>query len=72
MPSFGRILIGIGLAITVVGLVFLFLGRFNAPVGRLPGDITYTGKNVSLYFPIATCLVIGIVISIVFWILNRR
>jgi hypothetical protein len=72
MPSFGRILIGIGLAITVVGLVFLFLGRFNAPPGRLPGDITYTAKNVTLYFPIATCLIISIVISIVFWILNRR
>jgi hypothetical protein len=72
MPSFGRVLICIGLAITVAGLVFLFLGRFNVPVGRLPGDITYTGKNTTVYFPVVTCLVISIVISIVFWILNRR
>ena len=72
MPSLGRILIGIGLAITLVGLVALFLGRLNIPLGRLPGDITYQGKNVTFYFPIATCIVISIVLSIIFWILNRR
>jgi multisubunit Na+/H+ antiporter MnhC subunit len=72
MPSIGRVLIGIGLVITAVGLLFLFLGRLNVPVGRLPGDITYTGRNITIYFPIVTCLVISIVISIVFWLLNRR
>jgi hypothetical protein len=72
MPSIGRILISIGLIITAAGLVVLFLNRFNIPMGRLPGDITYTGKNVTLYFPIVTCIVISVVISIVLWILNRR
>ncbi|MCU1306377.1 MAG: hypothetical protein JWN45_1072 [Acidobacteriaceae bacterium] len=72
MPSFGRILISIGLIITAAGLVVLFLNRFNVPMGHLPGDITFTGKNVTVYFPIVTCIVISIVLSVIFWILNRR
>jgi hypothetical protein len=65
-------LIGIGLVITVIGLVALFLGRFNIPVGRLPGDVTYRGKNVTVYFPLATSIVISIVVSLILWILSRR
>jgi ribose/xylose/arabinose/galactoside ABC-type transport system permease subunit len=72
MPSFGRILITIGLIITAGGLVVLFLNRSNIPFGRMPGDITFTGKNVTVYFPIVTCIVISIVLSVVFWILKRR
>jgi ribose/xylose/arabinose/galactoside ABC-type transport system permease subunit len=72
MPSFGRILISIGLIITAAGLVVLFLNRFNVPMGHLPGDITFTGKNVTFYFPIVTCIVVSIVLSVVFWLLNRR
>jgi hypothetical protein len=72
MPSFGRILISIGLIITAAGLVVLFLNRFNVPMGHLPGDITFTGKSVTVYFPIVTCIVISIVLSVVFWLLNRR
>jgi DUF2905 family protein len=72
MPPFGRILIVLGLIITAVGLVVLFLDRFNIPIGRLPGDITYTGERVTVYFPLVTCIVISVVLSVVFWILNRR
>ena len=72
MPSFGRILISIGLIITAAGLFVLFLNRFNVPMGHLPGDITFTGKNVTFYFPIVTCIVVSIVLSVVFWLLNRR
>ena len=72
MPSLGRLLIGIGLVITVIGLVALFLGRFNIPIGRLPGDMTYHGKNVTVYFPLATSIVISIVVSLILWILSRR
>jgi hypothetical protein len=75
MPSIGRILISIGLIITAIGLVVLFFERFNLPMNRLgglPGDITYTGKSVTVYFPIVTCIVISVVISIVLWILNRH
>jgi hypothetical protein len=72
MPSLGRILITIGLLITAGGLVVLFLNRLNIPIGRFPGDFSYSGKHVTIYFPLVTCIVISIVVSIVFWILNRR
>ncbi|MCU1283885.1 MAG: hypothetical protein JWO13_235 [Acidobacteriales bacterium] len=72
MPSFGKILIGLGLLITAVGLVGLFLERSNIPMGTLPGDIVYKSKDVNVYLPLTTCIVISIVISVVFWILNRR
>jgi hypothetical protein len=72
MPSFGRILIVIGLIITGVGLVGLFLERSNIPMGTLPGDIVYQSKNVNIYFPLTTCILISIVVSVVYWILSRR
>jgi hypothetical protein len=72
MPSLGKILIGIGLVITLVGLVGLFMERLNFPLGRLPGDIVYNTKNTTIYFPVVTCIVISVALSIVFWLLSRR
>jgi hypothetical protein len=41
------------------------------PLGRLPGDIRIQGKNSSFYFPVATCLLVSVLISIVMWVLKR-
>jgi len=67
----GRILVVTGAAILVVGLALIALGRFNLPLGRLPGDIIYRGKNTTVYFPLATSILLSVVLSLVVYLLNR-
>lgn len=71
MTDLGKFLLVLGGVILVAGAVLLLAGRFNLPLGRLPGDITYRGKNSVFYFPIVTCLLISIVLSLIFWLFGR-
>jgi hypothetical protein len=71
MADLGKILLVLGGAIMAVGVVLLIAGRFNLPVGRLPGDIVYRGKNTVFYFPIVTCILISVVLSLIFWLFGR-
>lgn len=71
MSSFGKLLIGAGGLLIVVGIIVLVAGRFNVPLGRLPGDISYRGKNTAVYFPITTCIVLSVLLSFILWIVNR-
>ena len=64
-------LLVLGGVIVLAGAVLLFPGRFNLPLGRLPGDIVYRGKHSVFYFPITTCIVISVVLSLIFWLLGR-
>lgn len=68
----GRLLIVAGLALTALGVVVLLIGKLNLPLGRLPGDIVWRGKNTTFYFPWVTCVVISLVLTLIFWIVNRR
>ncbi len=68
----GRVLILAGLALLALGVVVLLIGKLGLPLGRLPGDIAWRGKNTTVYFPWVTCLVISIVLTLVLWIVNRR
>lgn len=65
----GRWLIAIGLVLVVVGLLWPLFGKLG--LGRLPGDIVIERGNLRLYFPIATCLIISVVLSFILWLLNR-
>jgi Protein of unknown function (DUF2905) len=67
--QFMKWLIAIGLALIVVGLLWPWLSKVG--LGRLPGDIAIERGNLRLYFPITTCLIVSVVISFVFWLLNR-
>ena len=67
----GRMLITIGVVLVGVGLLFSFGGRLPFRLGRLPGDIYIQGKNSSFYFPLATCIVLSILLSIVMWIVRK-
>jgi len=67
----GRVLITLGAILIVAGLLVSFAGRLPLRLGRLPGDIYIQGKNSSFYFPLATCLILSVVFSVVMWILRR-
>jgi hypothetical protein len=74
MPDFsgmGRILIVIGLLIAAVGLVLSFAGKIPW-LGRLPGDFFFRGKGFSFYFPLATSIVISVILTLILWFINRR
>jgi len=71
MTDFGKLLIVLGIAIALAGCVVLLLGRAHFPLGRLPGDIVYRGKHTSFYFPLATSLLLSVVLSIVLYLLQR-
>ena len=64
-----RLLIGIGLAPVLAGIAWPLLSRIG--LGRLPGDIMIQRGSTSFYFPLATCVVISIVLSALMWLLNR-
>jgi hypothetical protein len=64
-----RFLIGLGLAILVIGLLWPVLAKLG--LGRLPGDIVIRRDGFSFYFPIVTCLLISVVLSMFLWLVNR-
>jgi len=71
MTDLGKMLIIIGLLLLVAGAVLILLGRTNLPLGRLPGDIVYRGKNTSFYFPLATSLLLSLLLSVVLYLIGR-
>ena len=70
--ALGRTLIAIGAILVVVGLLITLGTRLPFRIGRLPGDIVIRGRNSVFYFPLMTCLVLSLVLSLVMWIVNRR
>jgi hypothetical protein len=71
MNDVGRILVGLGFLLLFLGGLILLLGKIGIPFGRLPGDIAYRGKNTSFYFPLASSLLLSILLSVVFYLLSR-
>lgn len=66
----GKALIAAGLLIAVVGLVLLLSEKVGW-IGRLPGDITIRRGNFTFHFPLATCLVISVLLSLLFWFFRK-
>ena len=71
MTGLGKFLIIAGLVLAVVGVVVAWLGRTSFPLGRLPGDIVYRGKNTTFYFPLATSVLVSVVLSVVLYVVGR-
>jgi Protein of unknown function (DUF2905) len=71
MGGLGRLLIFTGVVLVAIGLLLVLANRTNLPVGRLPGDITYRGKNTVVYFPLATSILISIVLSLILYLIGR-
>jgi hypothetical protein len=71
MPDLGKLLLFFGVILVLAGLVLLLFGRMNIPLGRLPGDIVYRGKNTTFYFPLATSILLSVVLSMVLYFIGR-
>jgi Protein of unknown function (DUF2905) len=69
VTEMARFLIVLGLVILVAGLLWPYLSRIG--LGRLPGDIVIERGNVTFYFPLMTCLLVSVLFSLVFWVVNR-
>jgi len=70
--NIGRALVVAGAFLIVAGLLFLAAERLGIRLGRLPGDITLRGRHTVFYFPLATCILISVILSLIFWLLRRR
>jgi multisubunit Na+/H+ antiporter MnhG subunit len=67
--NMGKLLLIIGGVLALIGVLFLFLGRFG--LGRLPGDIIIKRENLTIFFPLTTMLLISILLTLIFSILKR-
>ena len=67
----GRVLLVLGVAMAALGALFHFGGRLRFRLGRLPGDITVRGGHTTFYFPIVTCIVVSVALTLLFWIIGR-
>jgi hypothetical protein len=72
MFSVGKIILQIGIILVIVGVVLLLLERFDfLRLGRLPGDIRFHRGNLSFSFPLITCLLISIILTLLFSIFRK-
>ena len=71
MTEIGKMLLFFGLVLAALGLVLVLVGRTNLPIGRLPGDILYRGKHTTFYFPLATSILLSVVLSLIFYVIGK-
>jgi hypothetical protein len=71
MAETGRLLVMLGVALVVIGGIVMLLGRTGLPLGRLPGDFSYRGRNSAFYFPLASSILISVVLSVVLYLIGR-
>jgi hypothetical protein len=67
----GKLLVVAGVLMVGLGLLFMAGGKFSFfGLGRLPGDIAYKGKHGQFYFPVVSCLILSVVLTLVFWLIG--
>ncbi len=71
LRELGRTLLTLGVVILLVGAFLYFGGKLPFRFGRLPGDIVHKDEHTTFYFPIVTCLVLSVGLSLLFWLLSR-
>jgi hypothetical protein len=70
--NLGRTLIALGIIILALGLILTLGEKLPIRLGRLPGDIVIRGRNSVFYFPLATCLLVSVVLSFLLWLFGKR
>jgi hypothetical protein len=71
MPDLGRIFISLGFLLVVIGVIIVGLNRLHLPLGRLPGDFNWRGRGWSVSFPLATSILVSVLLSILIWVISR-
>jgi H+/Cl- antiporter ClcA len=71
LRELGRALLILGGILIVVGAFLYFAGKMPFRLGRLPGDIVHQGEHTTFYFPIVTCLLLSVGLSLLLWVLSR-
>ena len=71
MQDIGRLLLFAGLILCAAGAAVLLFGRLGIPLGRLPGDMKWQGRNWSISFPLMTCLLLSIGLSLMMYLISR-
>jgi len=71
MSELGRAMIVLGAILVVVGIVMVVLEKTHLPIARLPGDIVYRGKNTTVYFPLATSILLSVIVTVVLYLVSR-
>jgi hypothetical protein len=70
LRELGKVLLIFGIVLACAGAFLLIGGKLPLRLGRLPGDIAYQGRNGSFYFPIVTCLLLSVGLTLLFWVVN--
>ena len=71
MTDLGKLLVVIGGLLVLAGVVVILMSRSGLPLGKLPGDIFYRGKNTTIYFPLATSILLSVVLSLILYLVAR-
>jgi len=71
MGDAGRMLVVLGVVLTIIGMVLIYAPKIPLP-GKLPGDIVWRRGNFTFYFPLATGILLSLALTLIFWIINRR
>jgi hypothetical protein len=66
----GKVLLVVGVALVCVGALLVLSGKLPFRLGRLPGDIAYQGRHGSFYFPIVTCIILSVALTLISWIVS--
>ncbi len=72
VQSLGRSSILIGAVLLIFGVLLVYSGRLPLRIGRLPGDFVWRGRNSVFYFPLATSILVSLVLSLIFWLFGRK
>jgi hypothetical protein len=67
----GRLLLVLGIVLASAGALLAFGGKLPFRLGRLPGDIVYQGRSGTFYFPVATCILLSVLLSFLLWVVNH-
>jgi len=71
IQQLGRLLLSVGAMFILIGALFYLGPKLPFRLGRLPGDIIHRGEHGTFYFPLVSCLVISVVISLILWLINQ-
>ncbi|MEO5656796.1 MAG: DUF2905 family protein [Nitrospiria bacterium] len=75
LPSVGKALLLVGVLLALAGAWILLTGRWPSPpswLGRLPGDVSFERRNVRVYLPVTTSLLLSLALTLLIWLLGRR